>query len=53
METAQWKMMVWGGTVKGMKVYPLTRSDANHVQRKFEEHLHTVMHRPNEVRDWG
>lgn len=49
MKTSEHKMIIWGNTVKGSKVYPLTRTDESYVQRKFEEHLHTVMHRGGEV----
>ena len=45
-------MVVWGNTVKGAKVYPLTRTDETFVQEKFEEHLHSVMHRAGEQQDW-
>lgn len=48
---AEYKMLVWGNTLKGAEVYPLDRSDAAHVQQKFEQHLHTVMHRAGEVID--
>lgn len=51
MKTSEFKMLVWGNTVKGAKVYPLTRTDENYVQQKFEEHLHNVMHRAGEQND--
>ena len=51
MNTSEYKMIVWGNTVKGAKVYPLTRTDEEYVQQKFEEHLHTVMHRAGERQD--
>ena len=51
MNTSEYKMIVWGNTVKGAKVYPLTRTDENYVQQKFEEHLHSVMHRAGERQD--
>ena len=48
MPKSEYKMIVWGNTLKGAEVYPLDRSDEAYVQQKFEEHLHSVMHRPNE-----
>jgi len=48
---ADFKMIVWGNTAKGAKVYKLDRSDDAYVQQKFEEHLHTVMHRAGEIND--
>ena len=38
-------MIIWGNTLKGAEVYPLTRTEENTVQDKFEHHLHQVMHR--------
>ena len=48
MNTSEYKMIIWGNTLKGTKVYPLDRSDEEYVQQKFEEHLHSVMHRPGQ-----
>ena len=48
MLNSEYKMIIWGNTLKGAKVYTLDRSDEEYVQQKFEEHLHSVMHRPNE-----
>ena len=49
MTKTEFKMVVWGNTLKGAKVYPLTRSDETYVEQKFEEYLHSVMHRAGEV----
>ena len=53
MPISEFKMMVWGDAVKGAKVYPLTRTDEEYVQQKFEEHLHSVMHRAGEMNTDG
>ena len=53
MNTSEYKMIIWGNTVKGAKVYPLTRTDEEYVQQKFEQHLHTVMHRAGEYNTDG
>ena len=42
------KMIIWGNTAKGAKVYPLTRTDDEFVNAKFEQHLHSIMHRPGQ-----
>jgi hypothetical protein len=44
-----YKMIIWGNTAKGAKVYPLTRTDEELVNAKFEYHLNKVMHRPGEL----
>ena len=45
---SEYKMIIWGNTLKGAKVYPLDRCDEEYVQQKFEEYLHSVMHRPGQ-----
>lgn len=49
MQTQDYKMIIWGNTAKGAKVYPLTRTDEELVNAKFEYHLNKVMHRPSEL----
>ena len=53
MTTTEQKMIIWGNTLKGAEVYPLTRCDEQMVQDKFEEYLHSVMHRDGEVSDYA
>ena len=48
---ADYKMLIWGDTLKATEVYSLGRTDDAYVQQKFEQHLHTVMHRAGEVID--
>jgi len=48
MPKSEYKMHIWSNTLKGAKVYPLGRSDEEYIQQKFEEHLHSVMHRPGQ-----
>ena len=49
MQTQDYKMIIWGNTAKGAKVYPLSRTDEELVNAKFEYHLNKVMHRPGEL----
>ena len=48
MPKSEYKMHIWSNTLKGAEVYPLGRSDEEYIQQKFEEHLHSVMHRPGQ-----
>ena len=48
MNSTEYNMILWGVTLKGAKDYPLTRTEEQLIQERFEEHLHKVMHRPSE-----
>ena len=44
-KTSQAALILWGKTLKGAEVYPLTRTEENLAQDYFEHYLHQVMHR--------
>ncbi len=43
------KMIIWGKTLQGAEVYPLTRSDEETVNAKFSYYLNKTMHRRGEI----
>ena len=49
MKASDYKMILWGNTAKGCKIYPLTRREEAIVETKFEYHLNQVMHRSGEL----
>ena len=55
MQQSEFKMLVWGNTVKAVEEYPqqFTRTECTMVQEKFEQHLHSVMHRAGEFNTDG
>ena len=49
----EYRAVIWGNTVKALREYPhqFTRTEHTHVQNKFEDNLHAIMHRAGEVND--
>ena len=53
MTKTEYRAVIWGNTVKAVAEYPqqFTRTEHTHVQRKFEDNLHAIMHRAGEQQD--
>ena len=53
MTKTEYRAVIWGNTVKALNEYPhqFTRTEHTHVQNKFEDNLHVLMHRAGEVND--
>ena len=55
MTKTEYNAVIWGNTVKAVEEYPnqFTRTEHIHVQNKFEDNLHAIMHRAGEVNTDG
>ena len=51
MTKAEYKLQLWGNTLKGADIYPLGRTDEYSVYEHYRKSLHAVMHRAGEQQE--